>query len=103
MPSWRRKGNYPGESSDAFSDYIKVLSSTSFFKQTIEKYNIEYLLIPNSPGPETSKIRLPFEAEKITNLLFSNPNKSVITPSFLAKIGMKKVYQNQTAVVYVRY
>jgi hypothetical protein len=98
MPSWRREGNFPGESNYAYEDYSKMLSDDKFFKSQLAKYNINYVLLPKPANKiQSSLMKMLVNLEKkLTGVNFDNH----ILYTDLEKLGLKKIYGDERFVVY---
>lgn len=99
MTSWRRRGNYKGESNYAFKDYLKMLADKNYFKQMVKKYNIHYILLSIQPLNHQNS---PF-AVKLSKLLQKfvlwKTNEEAISGD-LTKMNFKKIYNDGHFVIY---
>lgn len=101
MPSWRRGEEIPNESSDAFSDIRKMFSDKKFMRESVEKYDIEYVLVPKTKEPGGKKT---FGREYLENLdtkLFGQ-NRNNLSSSELQELGFERIYNDGKFEVYRR-
>jgi hypothetical protein len=97
MPSWRREGNFPNESNNAWNDYVKM-TNFDFFKSQLSKYNIEYVLVFKENKTEENKI--PKKFKFLLNLFFDQKNWRKDFTDNLNKAKMKKIYDDGKYVIY---
>jgi hypothetical protein len=80
MPSWRWQSPYKKESSDAFAEYQAVLAGKKPITDIISKYDITRIIFYKALSDKPAVVK--------------------IIQTDLAKNGMKKIYQDNTAVIY---
>lgn len=103
MPSWRYVGP-SNESSYAYRDYNEILSGKKDYREIFKQYNINTVLWFKPDLQENSnfsKLISSFHIKFLNQIFGSKENKS-----FLKKLeddGWKKVYQDEIAVIYLKF
>jgi len=102
MPTWRNPTAPPNESTYAFGEYEKLMGDSPHFPSTVKKYSIDTAIIATSDLQEHHIYLFGIDVEKNSLLRpFFSPNQSfypIVTE--IKKMGWKKVYQDNTAVVF---
>jgi hypothetical protein len=99
MTSWRMTGTFPNQSNYIFKDYIKMLSDAKYFKQTIRRYNIHYLLLPVQPI-KTKQSYLARKFSEIMHKLVLWKTNTAVLDGDLTKLGLRKIYQDNNFAIY---
>lgn len=84
MPSWRQTNAPSGESTDALTEYMKVITADKNAPQILNKYHIQIAVLP--VGFLQDNKYSSFKGQRFINLL--------------KKRGMKQVYKDNIAVVF---
>lgn len=102
MPSWRWEVNLTGESKYAFADYRKLAYEKFTFDQTVKKYKITVLLLPQQPASKNNFLdNLIIDwGNNILHLPLKKDAGLLNVVEAARKEGWKIVYQDETAVVY---
>ncbi len=99
MPSWRRTGVYPNEANYIFKDFVKMSEDKNYFKQMLQKYHVQYVLLPVAKTANNKDILPPQIRKIIQNILWGGPHGAVFTMD-LSSLGMKKIYNDGQFVIY---
>jgi hypothetical protein len=97
MPSWRRKAPV-GESDWAFKDYLKI-ENEGKIKELFKKYEVGVVLWPKGDGRITEPLIDLSETPWLKKFIGGRERKKLADE--LEKQGWKKVYEDDTAVVYL--
>lgn len=89
MPVWVRVPPNKLESTNAFGDYLQIISGKKDYQSIFSKFNIKTVLLP----------KLPKTGKTFVKILDSQNSFNFYTT--LEKAGWKKTYEDQTAVIYV--
>ena len=99
MPSWRRDGVYPNEANYIFQDYVKMAEDKNYFKTMLQKYHVQYVLLPAAKTVNNQEILPPQFKKIIQSLMFGKLHETVFKMD-LSSLGMKQIYNDGKFIIY---
>ena len=94
MDTWRWNSPPPGESAQALADYMKIAAGDGV-PELLDKYRVSVVLWMNSDVTQNK-----IELMKFVVFSWKSPRDPLLEK--LEQMGWKKVYEDQTAVIYSR-
>ncbi len=97
MPSWRYNDALENETNNAMDDYLDILNGERDFNKEADKYNINYVLLPQKNNRDRVGVY-----EKLSNLIRPKKKEDFSIYEYLVNNGWDVVYSDEVSVVYKR-